>query len=331
MAVTVSEQITHQSTRASTLVLAIASAAAFGTSGAFVKPLLEGGWSPAAAVAVRAAGGGLVLLIPALFALRGRFGMLLTRWRLILAYGIIAVVGTQVLYFAAIERLPIGVALLLEYSAPVLLILLAWGRTRVSPTVLTIIGAVLSIGGLVFVIQPSGAGGLDTLGVVFGLGAAVCVAGYFLLSATPSNGLPPIALVCSGLLVGALALAIAGGVGLVPFTFSFAPVTLLGFEKVWWGAPMGIVVVVATAFAYFSGILSAVKLGSRVASFIGLLEVLFAILFAWWLLGEVPTALQGLGGALIVAGIVLVKLERPGTLLRSAAAGSAGRGATSDS
>ena len=69
----------------------------------------------------------------------------------------------------------------------------------------------------------------------------------------------------------------------------------------------------ATAFAYLTGILSAAKLGSRVASFIGLLEVLFAILFAWWLLGEVPTLLQVLGGAFIVAGIVLVKMERTST------------------
>ena len=117
-------------------------------------------------------------------------------------------------------------------------------------------------------------------------------------------------LICSGLFIGALALMVIGGIGLVPFTFSFAPVVLLGAEGVWWIVPMGVVVVVATAFAYLAGILSAAKLGSRLASFIGLLEVLFAILFAWWLLGEVPTLLQVLGGAFIVAGIVLVKMER---------------------
>jgi len=303
-------QRTQPTTRTSTLMLAVASAAAFGTSGAFVKPLLEAGWSPAAAVAVRAAGGGLVLLIPALIALRGRYRLLLARWRLVVAYGTIAVVGTQVFYFAAIERLPVGVALLLEYSAPILLVLLAWARTRAAPRALTIGGAALSIAGLVLVVQPSGGSGLDILGVVFGLGAAVCVAGYFLLSAAPSGGLPPVALVCSGLLVGASALLIVGASGLLPLTTSFEPVNLLGFTDLWWGAPMSVVVVIATAFAYFSGIIATSKLGSRVASFVGLLEVLFAILVAWWLLGEVPTALQGVGGALIVAGIVCVRLER---------------------
>jgi drug/metabolite transporter (DMT)-like permease len=300
----------RQATRASTLFLAVASAAAFGTSGPFVKPLLEAGWSPASAVAVRAGFGALVLLIPALIALRGRFRMLVSRWRLIVTYGIVAVVGSQVFYFAAIERLPVGVALLIEYTAPILLVLLAWARTRMTPPALTMVGAVVSIGGLVLVVKPSGVDGLDILGVMFALTAAVCVAGYFLISARPTGDLPPVVLICSGLFTGAVALMVVGVTGLVPFTFSFAPVVLLGAEGVWWIVPMGVVVLVATAFAYLAGILSAAKLGSRVASFIGLLEVLFAILFAWWLLGEVPTVLQGLGGALIVAGIVLVKMER---------------------
>ena len=300
----------RQAVRPSTFVLAIASAAAFGTSGAFIKPLLEAGWSPAAAVAVRAGGGALVLLIPALLSLRGRFRMLLVHWRVIVAYGIIAVIGSQVFYFAAITRLPVGIALLIEFSAPILLVILAWARTRVAPALLTIIGALVSIGGLVLVINPTGAGGLDPLGVLLSLTAAVCVAGYFLLSARPSGGLPPVALVWSGLSVGAVTLAAIGGFGLVPFAFSFTPIDLLGFEEVWWVVPMGVVIVVATAFAYLAGLLAAPKLGSRVASFVGLLEVLFAILFAWWLLGEAPTLLQALGGAFIVAGIILVKLER---------------------
>jgi drug/metabolite transporter (DMT)-like permease len=77
---------------------------------------------------------------------------------------------------------------------------------------------------------------------------------------------------------------------------------------------MLVVVVIATAFAYFSGILATARLGSRLASFVGLLEVLFAVLIAWWLLGEVPTVLQGVGGALIIAGIVLVRLEQRPTI-----------------
>jgi len=303
--------------RTSGLFFALAAAAAFGTSGPFVKPLLDAGWSPAAAVAVRAAGGGLVLLIPALIALRGRFGLLLKAWKLVLAYGLIAVIGAQVFYFASISSLPVGVALLIEYTAPILLVLLAWARTRIAPALLTIVGAALSVSGLVLVVDPGGVGGLDVLGVIFALLAALCLAGYYLISALPSQGLPPVTLVSAGLLVGAAALVLVGLTGLVPLRFSFEPVVMPGLGEVSWMVPMGVVVLVATAFAYVSGLLGAIRLGSRVASFVGLVEVLFAVLFAWLLLGEVPTLVQGLGGALIVAGVVLVKLEkeRPGALV----------------
>lgn len=296
--------------RASGLVIALAAAAAFGTSGPFVKPLLDAGWSPTAAVAVRAITGGLVLLPAALIVLRGRWRLVAASWKLVLGYGLIAVIGAQVFYFAAISRMPVGIALLIEYTAPILLVLLAWARTRVPPALLTVIGALLSVAGLVLVINPSGAGGLDAIGVMFALLAAVCLASYYLISALPAGDLPPVTLVSLGLLLGGLLLGGAGAVGLVSFTFSFEPVEMPVIGTVSWMVPMGIVVLVATAFAYLAGIIGTVRLGSRVASFVGLIEVLFAVLFAWLLLGEVPAPLQFVGGALIVAGVIFVKLER---------------------
>ncbi len=296
--------------RQSGLVLALLSAAAFGASGPFMKPLLEAGWSPVAAVAARAGLAGLVLLVPALMALHGRYRLLLQHARFIVAYGLIAVMGTQVLYFAAIERLPIGVALLIEYSAPVLLVLLAWARTRRAPAAVTILGTLLSIAGLVLVIGPSGLGDLDPLGIAFAAGAAACLACYFLLSATPTEGLPPVVLVCAGLLVGAATLLVIGVTGLLPLTVTLEPVTLLGTDGVPWFVPLAVVVLVSTAFAYLTGLVGAARLGSRVASFVGLSEVLFAVLLSWLLLGEVPTLMQALGGLLVVGGVIAIKLER---------------------
>jgi drug/metabolite transporter (DMT)-like permease len=296
--------------RASGLVFALTAAAAFGTSGAFIKPLLDTGWSPAAAVAVRAGAGGLVLLIPALIALRGRFGLLFAAWRFILLYGLIAVIGAQVFYFAAIERMPIGVALLIEYTAPVLLVLLAWARTRIPPALLTIAGAVLSIAGLALVINPSGDAGFDALGLVFALLAALCLAGYYLIAAIPTGDLPPVTVVSAGLIVGGVALGLVGATGIVPFTVTFDDVSLPVVGTVSWIVPMAIVVLVATAAAYYLSIVGALRLGSRVASFVGLVEVLFAVLFAWLLLAQVPTWLQAVGGVLIVVGVVFVKLQK---------------------
>ena len=70
---------------------------------------------------------------------------------------------------------------------------------------------------------------------------------------------------------------------------------------------MAFVAVASTAFAYASGVRAAKLLGARLASFVGLFEVLFAVLVSWVLLDEVPTAVQAVGGALIVAGVVAVR------------------------
>ena len=67
-------------------------------------------------------------------------------------------------------------------------------------------------------------------------------------------------------------------------------------------------------------------LGAKVASFVGLTEVLFAVGFAWLLLGQLPSAVQFLGGAFILGGVTLVRIDE---LEASPAAGRPARGRTS--
>src|SRR4051812_23244906 len=89
------------------LIAAAVSFISFGTSGAFVKPLLEGGWSPSAAVTARALIAGIVLLPFVVRSLRGRWALLRqARWP-VLGMGVVGVAITQVLYFAAIQRIPV--------------------------------------------------------------------------------------------------------------------------------------------------------------------------------------------------------------------------------
>ncbi|RWZ50897.1 DMT family transporter [Labedella phragmitis] len=288
------------------ILIGIVSALAFGASGPFVKTLLEAGWSPGSAVFLRTLGAAVVLAPIGLLALRDRFTLLRTEWRLIVGFGLVAVAGAQLCYFAAVSRMPVGISLLIEYLAPVLLVIWAWARSRHAPTRLTTLGSVVSIGGLVLVLDIAGATP-DLLGVIFALGAAVCLGGYFVLSARPTE-LPPVALAAGGLLVASLALGTALLVGVLPASAPLVDVDLLGTIVPWW-VPMLVIVLVATAFGYVSGIIAASRMGERLASFVGLSEVLFAVLIAWLLLGEVPAPVQAVGGALIVAGVVLVRLD----------------------
>jgi drug/metabolite transporter (DMT)-like permease len=288
------------------LVAALASAAAFGASGPFVKPLLEAGWSPAAAVAFRAAAGGLVLLPFGLASVGWQVGVVLAAWRRVIAFGLMGVAGTQLCYFAAVERLPVGVALLVEYLGPVLLVGFTWFTTRTRPPMVTLAGAFVATGGLFLVLDLTGATDLDPIGIVWALGAAVCLAGYFALSAVEDERLPPVTLAAAGLVAGAVGVAAFGATGAVPLEVFTGDVDLLDSSAPWF-VPMAIIVLLSTSFSYATGVFAAARLGSRVASFIGLVEVLFAVLLSWLLLDEVPAAVQVVGGVLIIAGVVLVR------------------------
>jgi drug/metabolite transporter (DMT)-like permease len=291
------------------LLIAFVAAATFGMSGAFIKPLLEAGWSPAAAVTVRALIGGIVLTPVAIVALRGKWGALWRgRWR-VLAMGLIGVAATQLVYFAALQRIPVGTAILIEYMAPLLLVGFAWATTRRMPKVVVLIGSVVALVGLVLVVAPGGGGSLDVLGLFLAVLAMIGCAVYYVVAARPSDGLPPVALAASGLLIGGVALGLIGLTGLVPFTVSFGSAHLLGATVAWW-VPLLIVGVVATAIAYAASITASEMLGSRLASFVGLLEVVFATLYAWILLGENLAIPQLIGGVLILAGIAFVRSEK---------------------
>lgn len=292
------------------LVIAVAAAATFGTSGALVKPLLEAGWSPTAAVTVRALIGGIVLTPFALVALRGNWSALWrARWR-VLVMALIGVAGTQVLYFAAIQRIPVGTGILIEYMAPLLLVAFAWARTRKVPKAVVLIGSVVALAGLVLVVSPrGGAASFDVLGLTFAMFAMVGCAVYYVVAAAPSDGLPPVALAAFGLLVGGIVLGLVGLSGALPFTATFGPVQLFGSPAAWW-IPLLLVGIVGTAIAYAASITASELLGSRLASFVGLLEVVAATFYAWLLLGEKLSVPQLLGGLLILVGIGFVRSER---------------------
>ena len=87
--------------------------------------------------------------------------------------------------------------------------------------------------------------------------------------------------------------------------------------------------VVTAAVAYTTGIAAGRRLGSRLASFVALLEVVAALLFAWLLLDELPQAVQFVGGALILLGVVGVKLGERGTAPAPSACQPPGRGQAS--
>ncbi|MDJ1115234.1 EamA family transporter [Microbacterium dauci] len=297
------------------LLLAVTSALAFSISGPIAKPLLESGWSLSAVLLVRMTVAGLVVSPALIRTLRAQRGFLRTHWLSLTAFGLIPVVGCQLLFFSAMQRMPVAVALLIQYLAPVMLVLFVWARTRMTPSRAVIAGSVIAMVGLVLVVDVTSAR-FDLVGVGLALLAAVCVCVYFTMSERTGPDLPPLALASGGLLVGAIAMGILTVTGIMPFAAPPLTVDLVGLEL---PAIVPLLLVgVCTAAGYAFGVMAVPLIGSRVASFVGLSEVLFALMFAWILLAETPAPVQFLGGALILVGVVLVRLDA-----RAAAAVSA--------
>lgn len=290
------------------LSFAISAAFAFGIGGPFIRPLLDAGWSSSAGVLCRCAGTLLVLLVPALVLLRGRWGVLRRNAGTVLVYGVIVVAGTQLLFYSSIARMPVGAAILIEYLAPVMLVGWAWFRTHRRPGGRVLAGSALAIAGLPLVVDLGGGGRTDLIGPVMALLAAVGTAVYYVMNARLDPELHPVVLLAAAMAVGCAVLLLLAAVGLTPLTFVFTDVTLAGSTLPWW-LSAGVAVFVATSTAYLLGMAGGARLGSRVASFVGLFEVLFAVLAAWVLLGDLPAPIQLAGGVLILAGVVLVKLQ----------------------
>jgi drug/metabolite transporter (DMT)-like permease len=223
--------------------------------------------------------------------------------------GLIGVAFTQATYFAAIRRIPVSTALLIEYLAPLLLVGFVWVTTRRTPRPMVLLGSALAVGGLVLVIGPGALQAVGPLGLALAFSAAIGCALYFVIAARPADDLPPVALAGSGLLLAGLVLGVVGATGLLPFSTTSGDVPLFGTPLPWW-VPLLIVAVIGTAVAYATGITASAILGSRLASFIGLLEVVSASVLAWLLLGEKLTPLQLLGGVLILGGIAAIRAER---------------------
>lgn len=290
------------------LTLALVSAAAFGGSGPAAKPLEEAGLTPLQVTWLRVAGAALVLLPVA-----WRRRELARRRPVLLAgYGLLAVAGVQACYFAALSRIPVGVAMLIEYLAPALV--LGWVRLvqRRPVTRSAAVGVVLAVGGLACVVEVWSGLRFDALGLLLALGAACCQVGYFVLSDHGSDGadgrgaVDPLGVISFGLLAGGLVLTAVARpwqldwpvlAGQVPMNGTPVP----GFLLVAW------IALVATVVAYVTGVVSVRRLSPQVAGVVACLEAVVATVLAWVLLGEHLAPVQVAGGVIVLLGAFIAQ------------------------
>lgn len=288
--------------RSSGLAFAVASALAFGGSGPFARPLIDAGIDPLHVTWLRVAGAAL-LLLPV--AVRHRRAVRTHPW-LLLAYGVFPMAGVQAFYFASISRIPVGVALLIEFLGPVLVLL--WFRLvrRTPVSRAAVVGVVLAVAGLGLLVEVWAGIRLDAIGLALALAAAACQAGYFILSDTAGRDINPLAVISYGAIIATALLTLIAQPWTLPWALLTGPVQIAGatasaLVSVAWLA------LVSTAVAYTTGVAAVRRLSPVVAGAVAYLEVVTAIVLAWLMLGEALSPAQITGAVVVVAGAFIAQ------------------------
>jgi drug/metabolite transporter (DMT)-like permease len=287
-------------------VFVLLAALFFSSSGTLGKSVMAAGIGPEQVAAARISLAGLVLLATVALVAPRKLRVRRSQLPLLAGYGLLGVAGVQLLYFVAAGRIPVGIAILLEFVSPVLIAL--WvrfvRRHRLPRPVWG--GIALAMAGLALVAQVWQGLTLDGLGLLAGFGAALCSAAYFLLGERAVADVDPLGLVTWGMVIGAVAI----GCVAPPWTW---PAGLLGVRVEYgaWHPPvwllLALLVLVATVLAYTCGISSLRHLPASVASVLGLIEPVIVTVTAWVLLGEELTWVQLLGSAILLAGAYIVQ------------------------
>jgi len=235
---------------------------------------------------------------------------------LLAVYGVAGLAGTQWLYFVAIKRLPVGIALLLEFTAPLLVAL--WARFVMHEPVLRRVwlALALSLTGLAVVAQVWGGLTLDRLGVAAGVAAAFVLALYFLLGEHMVRGRDPVSLTCLAFGFAAVFWAVLRPWWRFPFRLLQQRVSLLGHLSghevpLWWLAIS--LVLLGTVVPFTLSIASLGHLRARQVGLVGMVEPVAATVIAYLWLGEALGAAQILGGVIVIIGVVLAETARAET------------------
>ncbi|WP_083576504.1 EamA family transporter [Rhodococcus maanshanensis] len=291
--------------------LSVLSAFTFGLSGPFAKSLMGVGWSPGGTVLARIAGAAVVMLVVAAIADPAGLRTAHRHARTIVLYGLMAVAGVQASFFLALQYLSVGVALMIQFLAPLLVIGWAWATRGERPGAVTLLGTGLALAGAVGVLDMFGSVEVSLAGVAWSAISMVCLACFFVISDRTSETFSPLVLTATGMSVGAVAIGCVGLLGVLPLSVTAAETTL-GSVQLAWFVPLALLILVSTVVAYLSGSAAVARIGPTLTSLILLTEVLFAVLASLLLLGESMSPVQIVGGAGVLGGIALARLGGAG-------------------
>jgi drug/metabolite transporter (DMT)-like permease len=289
----------------------VASAAGFGAMAVFGKLAYDNGATVGTLLAVRFALAAALFWLLVLAGAAARRPDAATRaarrlsrrdLAIALALGVCGYAAQAGFFFTALERVDASLLSLLLYTFPSMVAVAAIALGREHADARRLIALVIASAGLVLVLATAKAGALDPLGAALGLAAAVVYTTYILVSQGVAGRIRPTllsALVCTGaaisLTIGSAALG-----ELRP-----GDVTAEGWL---WLAGIAVVSTVAAVSLFFAGLK---RVGPTTASVLSTVEPVVTVLLAFLVFGELLGPLQLLGGALVIAAVLVLASYRP--------------------
>ncbi|HEX9338371.1 MAG TPA: EamA family transporter [Pseudonocardiaceae bacterium] len=287
--------------------LIVLASCAFGFSGPMARAAMDAGMAPQQVAAMRIWLAAVILLAGAALVRPGALRLRRRDLPVLLAYGLVGVALVQLLYFVAVSRLPVGVAMLLEYTSPVLVTLwVRYVRHSVLPMAAWY-GVILAMAGLILVAEVWRGVALNTVGLLAGLATAACSAAYFLLGERGVADTDPIGLGTWGLVIGAVAMIPVSPPWAIQGKVLAAPTRFGALHLPVWGL-LVVMAVVATVLAYLASLAALRHLPPSVVSVGSLLEPVVAAALAWALLGQALSVTQVVGGVVLLGGALIVRL-----------------------
>lgn len=295
--------------------LYLVAATLFAINGTVSKSILVTGIDPARLSQLRVTSAFLILLVVVALIARPRLRLRRHEIPVLLAYGILGIAMTQYLYFVAIARLPVGIALLIEFTAPIMVAL--WFRFGLHERLnrLVWLGLALALLGLALVGQVWQGFTLDGIGVLAAFGAAASLALYYVIGdrqVRQPEPRDPVSLTMWGFGAAALFWAVAQPWWLFPWPALSGAGYPLGAEGP--AVPISLLatsmVVLGTVVPFWLVVVSLHHIRASQASVVGMTEPLLAAFIAWLALGEVLTPVQLVGAVVVLAGVLLAERNR---------------------
>lgn len=291
---------------------ALAAAILFGLNASTTKVIMASGITAELVVFIRALSTAAFALIWALATNPKMLRIPLRKLPILIFMGIVGVGMLQWTYSIAVSLLPIGIALLIEYTAVLIVpvVALVLFKEKVRPQIW--LGAVLVIAGLAVVAQ-IWSGGLNPTGVFFAFAAALSLTVFFLLGERIQRWLPTNVTMFYGMTFAAIFFAPFAGIlefdwgsisESIQLSGNLAPGTIPLWIALIWLGTIGAFIPMACSY------LALRHLSATVVGIIATSETVLAFLFAYLWLNEVITWAQALGGLVVVAGILVAQTAR---------------------